>query len=70
MNQYLEIADSHGIKTIFVFFDDCWNATYQAGKQPEPKPGVHNSGRVRDPGVLIFQKLKLVTSLEPYENDV
>lgn len=70
MNQYLEIADSHGIKTIFVFFDDCWNATYQAGKQPEPKPGVHNSGWVRDPGDLIFEKPELVTSLEAYVKDV
>ncbi|MEP6466181.1 MAG: 1,4-beta-xylanase, partial [Parafilimonas sp.] len=25
MNTYLSIADTHGIKTIFVFFDDCWN---------------------------------------------
>ncbi|MCK5907985.1 MAG: 1,4-beta-xylanase, partial [Flavobacteriales bacterium] len=28
INQYLEIADNHGIKTMFVFFDDCWNDTY------------------------------------------
>jgi len=44
MDTYLSIADKHGIKTIFCIFDDCWNATYSAGKQPEPKPGVHNSG--------------------------
>ncbi len=56
MDQYLTIADKHGIKTIFVFFDDCWNPTYKAGKQPDPKPGVHNSGWVRDPGDLIYQR--------------
>lgn len=52
MEKYLTIADKHKISTLFVFFDDCWNPTYQAGKQPDPKPGVHNSGWVRDPGSL------------------
>lgn len=45
MDQYLDIAQKHNIRTIFVFFfDDCWNPTYSAGKPPDPKPGVHNSG--------------------------
>jgi hypothetical protein len=70
MNQYLTIADKHGIKTIFVFFDDCWNATYKAGKQPDPKPGVHNSGWVRDPGDLLFQDSTLINLLEVYVKDV
>ena len=48
INEYLTIADKHHISTIFVFLDDCWNPTYQAGKQPEPQPGVHNSGWARD----------------------
>jgi hypothetical protein len=50
MNKYLAIADKHHIQTIFVFFDDCWNANPKAGKQPEPKPGIHNSGWMQDPG--------------------
>ena len=54
MNQYLIIADREKIKTIFVFFDDCWNETYHAGRQPAPKPGVHNSGWLRDPGKLLY----------------
>lgn len=70
MNQYLTIADNHGIKTIFVFFDDCWNAAYQAGKQPDPKPGVHNSGWVRDPGDLLHQDSTLINVLEAYVKDV
>lgn len=70
MKQYLTIAGSHGIKTIFVFFDDCWNATYQAGKQPDPKPGVHNSGWVRDPGDLLHQDSTLLNVLEAYVKDV
>jgi len=70
MNQYLEIADKNGIKTIFVFFDDCWNPTYQAGKQPDPKPGIHNSGWVRDPGDLLFTEPGVITVLEEYVKDI
>ncbi len=70
MDTFLGIAEKHGIKTIFVFFDDCWNPTYQAGKQPDPKPGVHNSGWVRDPGDLIFQDSSLIHVLESYVKDV
>jgi hypothetical protein len=31
MKQYLTIADKHHIKTLFVFFDDCWDENYAAG---------------------------------------
>ena len=55
MKDYLTIADNHNIGTMFVIFDDVWNDTYQAGKQPEPKPGTHNSGWIQDPGKLIHE---------------
>jgi hypothetical protein len=70
MKQYLDIADKHHISTIFVIFDDCWNATYAAGKQPDPKPGVHNSGWLRDPGDLLFQDTTIMVTLETYAKDV
>lgn len=70
MEKYLTIADGHDISTLFVFFDDCWNPTYKAGKQPEPKPGIHNSGWVRDPGDLIHSDTTLYTTLEKYVKDV
>lgn len=70
MEKYLSIADRHGIKTIFVFFDDCWNEEYHKGKQPDPRPGIHNSGWVRDPGNLIFQDPKLIDTLEVYVKDI
>jgi hypothetical protein len=70
MGTYLNIAEKHGIKTIFVVFDDCWNPTYQAGKQPDPKPGVHNSGWVRDPGELLYSDSTLIKVLESYVKDV
>lgn len=50
VNEYLTIADKHHIQTIFVFFDDCWNANPRPGKQPAPKTGVHNSRWSQDPG--------------------
>jgi endo-1,4-beta-mannosidase len=50
VNQYLIIAGKHHIQTIFVFLDDCWNPEAKVGKQPEPKPGIHNSGWIQDPG--------------------
>jgi hypothetical protein len=70
MNIYLSIADKHGIKTIFVFFDDVWSPTYQAGMQPPPKPGIHNSGWVRDPGQLLYDSSAIITTLENYVKDV
>ena len=71
LDTYLKIADGQGIKTIFVFFDDCWNPEYAVGKQPEPKLGVHNSGWVRDPGEVIHRDSAAVFAvLERYVTDV
>ncbi|GAB3695263.1 cellulase family glycosylhydrolase [Spirosoma flavus] len=70
LDQYLQISNKHGIKTILVFFDDCWNDEYHPGKQPDPKPGVHNSGWVRDPGKMIFTHADSLPMLERYVKDV
>lgn len=70
MKTYLSIADRHGIRTIFVIFDDCWNNTYATGKQPAPKTGIHNSGWVQDPGLLLHNDPSLMATLETYVKDV
>ncbi|MDE3213402.1 MAG: cellulase family glycosylhydrolase [Bacteroidota bacterium] len=70
MKTYLKIAHSHGIRTLFVFFDDCWNDHYQAGPQPPPKPGVHNSRWLRDPGTLYYTEPLLKDTLEAYVKDI
>lgn len=70
VDKYLTIADKHHISTLFVFFDDCWAPTYQAGKQPDPKPGVHNSGWIRDPGERLLEDSTLMVVLERYVKDV
>jgi hypothetical protein len=70
MEQYLVIANRKQIKTIFVFFDDCWNESYHAGTQPAPRPGIHNSGWLRDPGKLLYDDSTLMKLLETYVKDV
>ncbi|MBN2375438.1 MAG: cellulase family glycosylhydrolase [Sedimentisphaerales bacterium] len=51
MDMFLGIASAHGIKPLFVIFDDCWLPDPKIGKQPEPWPGVHNSGWLESPGL-------------------
>jgi hypothetical protein len=70
ISRYLDIASKHHITTIFVFFDDCWSPTYHAGPQPAPKPGIHNSGWIRDPGQLYYEEPALVDTLEQYVKDI
>lgn len=54
MEQFLQIAGRHHIGAMFVFFDGCWNPDPQSGKQPAPKPYVHNSGWVQSPGAKML----------------
>lgn len=70
MKTYLEIADKHDIKTMFVIFDDVWGATPKIGKQPEPKPGIHNSGWVQDPGDPASREPKNFPELKIYVQDI
>lgn len=70
INKYLSISAYHNIKTVFVIFDDCWNPVYNAGKQPDPKPGIHNSGWVKDPGELIYTNPAIIITLERYVKDM
>ena len=70
MNTFLSIADKHDIQIMFVFFDDCWNKVPHAGKQPAPKPGIHNSGWVQDPGQPASTDTSNYPELESYVKDV
>jgi len=54
VENYLEIADSKDIKTLFVLLDDCWHPAPKLGKQPDPIPFVHNSQWVQAPGAFIL----------------
>ena len=71
MNDFLTICDRHGIRPLFVFFDDCWNAESKYGKQPAPKPGIHNSGWVRDPAMSLRKDTTtLYSDLSRYVKDI
>lgn len=70
MEEYLKIADSHHIKTMFVFFDDVWDANPEIGKQRDPKPGTHNSGWVQDPGYPESVEMANSKDLELYVKDI
>jgi hypothetical protein len=66
LDHFLGMAQKHGIRSILVLFDDCWNDHPALGKQPEPKPGIHNSGWVRGPGSKVANQPRLWGRLERY----
>src|SRR5215469_2307885 len=66
VDKYLEIADRHGIKTLFVIFDAVWHPNPHAGKQPDPVPGLHNSGWVQSPGRAYLESPEKQDELKPY----
>src|SRR5262245_31644487 len=70
INQYLEIPDKHQTRTLFALFDDCWNTNPKVGKQPEPVPGVHNSGWVQSPSSAVVVNPKEWDRLERYVKDI
>ena len=70
MDQYLAIADRHNIKTMFVFFDDCWKSDFALGRQPEPKPFTHNSGWIQSPGFRAADDFAQWERLERYVTSV
>lgn len=71
VNEYLAIANRKGIKTVVTIFDDCWNTKYQLGKQPDPCPGIHNSGWLKDPGQRWYDgEAGLEATLKNYVTDI
>jgi len=70
INTFLDIASRHHIKPMFVFFDDCWNPEPVYGKQPVPKPGIHNSGWMRSPGQAVHNNSTKWNVLENYVEDI
>jgi len=70
MENFLNICNKHGIKIMFVLFDDCWNDNPDLGKQPNPKPGVHNSGWVQCPGGSLVDDEALFPVLKAYTQDI
>lgn len=66
INQFLQICEKHKIRPMLVLFDGVWDPEPRAGKQREPKPGVHNSGWVQGPGREILGDPARHDELEGY----
>jgi hypothetical protein len=70
MRQFLTIAASHNLRTFFVLFDSVWNGKYQLGRQPAPRPGIHNSQWVQSPGAAALQDASQYPRLKAYVQGV
>jgi len=70
MNILLDSAARAGVRPVFVFFDDCWNTEFSMGKQPEPRPGVHNSVWVQSPGSRMVTDPTSWGRLKEYVGDI
>lgn len=70
MDTFLNIADRHHIKPLFVIFDSCWDPFPKLGKQREPRPHVHNSGWVQSPGANALKDSTQYPRLERYVKGV
>ncbi len=67
MDQFLEVADKHHIRIMFVLLDSVWDPHPQVGKQRDPKPHVHNSGWAQAPGAdLLKDEARWDKELRPY----
>uniref|UniRef100_A0A914BXR4 Glycoside hydrolase family 5 domain-containing protein n=1 Tax=Acrobeloides nanus TaxID=290746 RepID=A0A914BXR4_9BILA len=67
---FLEISARHSIKILIVIFDSCWNPELKAGKQKDPRPGVHNSRWVQSPGSKALLNSSEYSRLETYVKDI
>ena len=70
IDQYLTIADRHGIRTMLVLFDGVWDPNPHLGPQRAPKPHLHNSGWVQSPGAAVLADTTRHAELESYVKGV
>ena len=67
MDQFLQVADNHHIRIMFVLLDSVWDPYPKLGRQRDPKPHVHNSGWVQAPGAEILKdEPRWNQELKPY----
>ncbi len=66
MERFLEIAAKHKVGTMFVLFDSVWDPNPKLGKQPAPRPGLHNSGWVQSPGAAVLKDASKHAALKAY----
>ncbi len=66
LDQFLAIADRHGIGVMLVPLDGVWDPQPALGKQRAPKPHVHNSGWLQAPGAALLADPARHEELKPY----
>ena len=70
VEEFLRLADKHGIKTMLVLFDGVWHPQPKLGVQPAPVPHRHNSGWVQGPGADYLKDPGTYPVLEAYVKGV
>lgn len=70
IDTFLGIADRHGISIMFVLFDSVWDPFPESGEQRAPKPHVHNSGWVQNPGAEALKDSTQYPRLKSYVEGV
>ena len=70
INTFLNIADKHHIRPMFVLFDSVWDPLPKLGPQHPPIPGIHNSGWVQSPGADALTDSSQYPRLEAYVRGV
>jgi hypothetical protein len=70
IDEFLTIANKHGIRSMLVLFDSVWNPFPKLGIQPAPRHNVHNSGWVQSPGYDVLNDPDQYDSLHNYVRGV
>ena len=70
IDEFLSIADSHGISTLMTLFTNGGSEKRFIGEQADPVPGIHNSLWAQTPGVSIVNDPSRWGLVESYEKDV
>ena len=66
IEQFLATADRHKIGVMFVLLDAVWDPFPHPGQQHAPRPGLHNSGWVQSPGLVILKNPERHDELKDY----
>ena len=70
IDHFLDIATRHGISTMLVLLDSCWDPHPYAGPQPLPIPGIHNSRWAQSPGAERLADPSFEPGLQAYVHGV
>jgi hypothetical protein len=70
LDRMLDLAAGHGIALMPVLFDGIWHPAPRPGRQPEPRPGIHNSTWLQSPGAAVVADPARWDVLRPYVDAV